>query len=81
MKILLEHPDDILLMEKIATIFRVLSPLSLKYNLWESQNDYFFIGRKKAMDLQLLSGSGDAHARQWIRLFEELGGYLGVKFS
>ncbi len=81
MKLLLEHPDDILLMEKIATIFRVLSPLLLKYNLWESQNDYFFIGRKKAMDLQLLSGSGDAHARQWIRLFEELGGYLGVKFS
>jgi len=81
MQRLCENPDDLILMEQIATVFRVLSPLLLKYNLWECQNDYFFIGRKKAAAMQALSGSGNAHARQWTNLFEEMGGYLGVKFS
>jgi hypothetical protein len=81
MQRLSENPDDLILMEKIVTVFRELSPLSLTYNLWEAQNDYFHIGRKKAAGIQVLSGSGDAHARQWITLFEDLGGYLGVKCS
>ncbi|MDO8872875.1 MAG: DUF3536 domain-containing protein [Methanoregula sp.] len=81
MQSLFENPDDLILMEKITTVFKLLSPLSLKYNLWESQNDYFFIGRKKAAAMQALSGSGDTHARQWMKLFEDLGGNLGVKFS
>ncbi|MDO9323399.1 MAG: DUF3536 domain-containing protein, partial [Methanoregula sp.] len=81
MQRLFENPEDLILMEKIATVFKILSPLSLKYNLWECQNDYFHIGQKKAAAMQTLSGSGDIHARQWTRLFEELGGDLGVKFS
>ena len=80
MQRLFENPDDLILMEKIATVFKILSPLSLKYNLWESQNDYFHIGQKKAATMQALSLSGDTPARQWTRLFEELGDYLGVKF-
>ena len=43
---LLENPDDLVLMEMIATIFRLLLQLSLNYNLWESQNRYFLIGQK-----------------------------------
>jgi hypothetical protein len=80
MQRLFENPDDLILMEKIATVFKILSPLSLKYNFWESQNDYFHIGQKKAATMQALSLSGDARARQWTRLFEELGVYLGVKY-
>jgi hypothetical protein len=30
--------------------------------------------------MQDLKKAGDAHALQWIRLFEEMGVYLGVKF-
>jgi len=67
-------------MEKIVTVFNLLSPLSLKYNLWECQNIYFHIGRKKGTDMKSLSVSGDIHAKQWIKKFEELGGFLGVKF-
>jgi alpha-amylase/alpha-mannosidase (GH57 family) len=78
---LYDDPDNLILMEKIAVVFRVLSPLSLNYNLWESQNDYFHIGKKKAAAMQALSGTGDIHAEQWTRLFDELGEYLGVKFS
>jgi hypothetical protein len=80
MQRLLEKPDDISLMEKINEVFKILCPLSLEYNLWESQNYYFRIGRKKAAGMQDAAGSGDADAREWIRLFEELGCYLGVKF-
>ncbi|MDP3563263.1 MAG: DUF3536 domain-containing protein [Methanoregula sp.] len=81
MQRLSDKPDDISLMERIATVFRVLLPLSLNYNLWESQNSYFHIGKNKAASMQALSLSGDAHAKHWIKQFEELGGYLGVKFS
>jgi alpha-amylase/alpha-mannosidase (GH57 family) len=80
MRRLLDSPDDAVLMEKINEVFRILSPLSLKYKLWECQNDYFRIGRKKAVGMQVLAGSADAQAQNWIRQFEELGGYLGVKF-
>ncbi len=81
MQRLLENPDDFVLMEKIATIFRLLSPLSLNYNLWESQNRYFLIGRKRFASKQTISRSGDALAKQWMVRFDQLGGYLGVKFS
>jgi len=80
MQRLLESPDDTILMEKINKVFTILCPLTLNYNLWESQNYYFRIGRKKAAGMKDRAASGDAHARQWIRLFEELGCYLGVKF-
>jgi alpha-amylase/alpha-mannosidase (GH57 family) len=81
MKRLSGNPDDLILMERTATVFRVLLPLSLKYDLWESQNNYFHIGKKKAAAMQALSLSGDTPAKKWIKLFDELGGYLGVKFS
>ena len=80
MQRLRESPDDVVLMEKINEVFNILSPLALKYNLWKCQNIYFRIGRGIAVDMQDRAGSGNAHARQWIRLFEELGYYLGVKF-
>jgi hypothetical protein len=81
MQRLYENPDDLILLEKIVNVFKILSPLSLKYDLWESQNDYFHIGKKKAATVQALSGSGDTRVKEWTKLFEELGVYLGVKFS
>ncbi|HUT39152.1 MAG TPA: DUF3536 domain-containing protein [Methanoregula sp.] len=80
MQHLLKNPDDLFLLEKITVIFTLLSPLSLKYNLWKCQNYYFRIGQEKAAGMQDLKNAGDAHALQWVRLFEELGRYLGVKF-
>jgi hypothetical protein len=80
MQRLLKSPDDTFLMEKINEVFTILCPLALKYKLWESQNYYFRIGRKKAAGMQVLAGSENAHAREWIRQFEQLGCYLGVKF-
>jgi alpha-amylase/alpha-mannosidase (GH57 family) len=80
MQHLLKNPDDLLLLEKITVIFTLLSPLSLKYNLWECQNYYFRIGRESAAGMQDRKKDGDVHAVKWIRLFEELGRDLGVKY-
>ena len=60
----LENPDDAFLIEKINEVFTILCPLSLDYDLWECQNYYFRIGRKKAAGMQVLAGSGNADARQ-----------------
>ena len=81
MQRLLKNPDDIHLMEKINAVFNILSPLLLKINLWECQNYYFRIGREISAVMQARAGTGDPQALQWIGRFEELGGYLGVKFS
>lgn len=75
-----KNPDDLVLLEQITEIFTLLSPLSLNYNLWECQNYYFRIGRERAAGMLDRQKAGDAHARQWIRLFEDLGIHLGVKF-
>jgi hypothetical protein len=80
MQLVLKNPDDLFLLEKITVIFTLLSPLSLKYDLWECQNYYFRIGKERAAGMQDRKNTGDAHAKQWIRLFEELGRDLGVKF-
>jgi len=81
MQRLLKNPDDIHLMEKINAVFNILSPLLLKINLWECQNYYFRIGREISAVMQARAGTGDPPALKWIGQFEELGRYLGVKFS
>jgi hypothetical protein len=73
------NPHDVLLMETVNDLFRILTPLSLEYNLWECQNDYFHISSETATFMRKKAGNGDNNAARWVRLYEELGGYLGVK--
>jgi alpha-amylase/alpha-mannosidase (GH57 family) len=73
--------DDTALLEKINAIFRILAPLSLKYDLWECQNMFFRIGWAKHAAMREKEKAGDENARRWLKAFEELGGYLGVKCS
>jgi len=80
MQRLLENPEDVTLVEKVNDVFTILCPLSLNYNLWECQNYYFRIGRHQAEDMKVRAGSGNADARHWIRQYEKLGCFLGVKF-
>lgn len=47
-----DSADDISLMETINALFRTLAPLFLKYDLWESQNMYFRIGRQKKAQMK-----------------------------
>jgi hypothetical protein len=73
--------DDVALLEKINTLFRTLTPLSLKYDLWECQNLFFRIGWAHHAAMREMEKAGDEKARRWMAAFEELGGNLGVKCS
>jgi len=76
-----ETPDDIAAMEEIIDLFRILSPLSLKYELWECQNDYFHAGKKQLAFMQRRADKGDSRAVQWVSRFGELGTWFGVRCS
>jgi len=78
-KKLTSAPDDVAAMQEICDLFRILSPLSLRYDLWESQNDYFYCGKKQLSFMQRRAEKGDARAVLWISRFSELGRWLGVK--
>ncbi len=78
-KKLVTAPDDIPLMQEIVDIFAILAPLSLNYELWECQTDYFYTGKKQLAFMQHQAAKGDSHAVQWVALFRELGTWFGVK--
>ena len=63
MQKLQEHPDDIVLMEKIAAAFELLGQLNLDLDLWKAQNIYFAMSRR---------------TYPGVKLFERLGDILGV---
>ncbi|WP_321508529.1 DUF3536 domain-containing protein [uncultured Methanoregula sp.] len=71
-------PEDIAAMEEMIDLFRILAPLSLNYELWECQNDYFHTGKKELAFMQRKADKGDSHAVMWISRFRELGTWLGV---
>jgi hypothetical protein len=73
------NPEDVDLMGRINAIFSILSPLGLKYNLWECQNSYFLIGKEKMAIMREKAKRKEAYAMQWLGKFEELGKFLGVK--
>lgn len=79
MKKIVSVPHDIDLFEEINAIFSILAPLSLSYDLWECQNDYFHIGKEHLAAMQKKAGTSDPRAAQWILRFGELGKWLGVK--
>jgi len=72
-------PDDIAAMQEIIEVFRTLAPLSLNYELWECQNDYFYTGKKQLAFMQRRANMGDSRAVQWIAIFKELGTWLGIQ--
>ncbi|HEX3001959.1 MAG TPA: DUF3536 domain-containing protein, partial [Methanoregula sp.] len=72
-------PGDISVMQEIVDIFTILSPLTLEYELWECQNNYFHTGKKLAAAMEKRADEGDAHAREWVAVFRQIGTWLGVK--
>jgi hypothetical protein len=71
-------PEDTTAMQEIVDIFTILAPLSLDYELWECQNNYFYTGRKLAAVMQKRAAAEDDKALAWISAFRELGTHLGV---
>jgi hypothetical protein len=72
-------PEDHKRLEEVIEIFTILSPLGLNYEIWECQNDYFYTGRKQLSFMRQKKEKGDPAAGDWVRLFRELGTWLGVR--
>jgi alpha-amylase/alpha-mannosidase (GH57 family) len=72
-------PKDIQAMQEIIDLFLVLAPLTLEYDLWESQNEYYYTGKKQAAFMQQKALMGDEQAARWILAFRQLGTCLGVR--
>jgi alpha-amylase/alpha-mannosidase (GH57 family) len=72
-------PEDTRVMQEIVNLFTILAPLSLDYELWECQNDYFHTGKKQAVYMLQKAGNGDTQALSWTAAFRALGRWLGVR--
>lgn len=79
-KALAARPDSLDLLKDINALFSILAPLALKYELWQSQNDYFFTGKKQLASMQKRAAGNDPLAVQWVSRFRELGKWLGVNY-
>jgi alpha-amylase/alpha-mannosidase (GH57 family) len=76
---LASKPDNTMKLQEIIALFTTLAPLSLNYDLWKCQNDYFYTGTRQLGSMEERAAGGDAAAVQWISHFRELGTWLGVK--
>jgi hypothetical protein len=75
-----EHPEDIILMEKITVVFELLEQLNLDTDLWKAQNIYFSMARRIYPDI-LSQCEHDELAQRWVAWFERLGDVLQVKYK
>lgn len=72
-----EHPEDIVLMEKIALSLELLLTLPLDLDLWKAQNHYFILQKSIYHDI-VAQSQKDTLAMQWVKTFERLGDMLLV---
>ncbi len=80
MQKLQEHPEDIVLMEKITVAFELLTHLNLDLDLWKAQNIYFAMARRIYPDI-LGQAKNDQLAQRWVAWFERLGDILQVVYD
>lgn len=74
-------PGDPAFLENIKTLLDILSPLSLSFDFWKSQNIYFSVGKQYYREMKHKAENGDENAKRWVAFFEPLGNYLRVKIS
>ena len=72
-------PEDVSLLERIETIFRTLSALSLELDLWKTQNIYFSISKQLNGGMGERGESGDETAKKWVEHFNNLQDYIYVR--
>ncbi len=72
-----EHPEDMVLMEKITLSLELLLTLPLELDLWKAQNHYFHLTKSIYPDIVSQSAL-DPLAMQWVKTFDRLGDMLLV---
>ncbi len=76
MEKLYKAPRDKLLLKTIKSILQTLEPLNLDFDLWKTQNIYFKLSKNFYPEMLESSKQGDQKAKDWVKYFEELDGYL-----
>ena len=72
-------PEDLSLLERIETIFRILSALPLELDLWKTQNICFSISRQLNGEMRESAERGDQTAKKWVEHFNNLQDHLYVR--
>ncbi len=80
MEKLLDHPDNIELLENVTVTFELLNQLNFDLDLWKAQNIYFSLVLKIYPEI-LSQTPKDALALRWIAWIERLGDVLQVTYN
>ena len=72
-------PEDVLLLERIETIFGILSALPLELDLWKTQNICFSISKQLSGEMRESAERGDQTAEKWVEHFDNLQEYLYLR--
>lgn len=71
------NPQDIQLLQSIASGLRILKALYLNLNLWKSQDLYFKIFKKHRSGFE--NKENDVKTKEWVKAFDRLGRYLEIQ--
>jgi len=79
MQAIADEPQNNKHLKLLVDVLLALLPLGLPLELWKAQNIYFRMNRDIYQTMVSRSKHGDAHALEWVQLFELLGKYLKVR--
>jgi alpha-amylase/alpha-mannosidase (GH57 family) len=75
------QPENLELLEYICAVFRLIRPLALNLDIWESQNLYFAVYEQYYPEFQKKAEHGDMVAGKWLSAFDALGPFLQIKLG
>ena len=79
MQAIADEPQNNKHLKLLVGVLQALLPLSLPLELWRAQNIYFRMNRDIYKTMVSRARNTDAHAVEWVQLFESLGKYLKVR--
>ncbi len=72
-------PDCVVLLEEIERIFTMLGDLNLEVDLWEAQNIFFSLAKKRHDVGENKANKNQRQTREWLDLFSRVARILGVE--
>jgi hypothetical protein len=76
---LIQDPGNLSLLEPIVGLLDAVGRLSLRPDLWQSQNRFFEWVGTKLPDIRARAGAGDPQARRGMELADRLGKHLSIE--
>jgi len=76
-----KQPNDICLIQKIASVLEQLKEIDLQLHLWKAQNIYFQLKKEIMPSFQEKINRGDENASSWLEQFKRLGVILNIGLS